>query len=480
MNDPKNKKRRNPKPHHAPKQAAISGRKRSAKSLQVRPANKKPDLDSIASSSHHMMTESIHVIPEARAVNIATDDAGVFDAARNHWLTGNWDELSGWHISEFSANPKRARIALLVGSALHEVGDYDGEKELLRLALEWGALRRDLLNVMIGQAHAALGRARLLAKHFEQAEKHFLAWIQGIAPNSAAQRYAKEFVFRESVAIGLLADAVNLIKQEVQGFSKRALHQPEASVLETKLTFLSQQLALAIQRNQLTLPKIEAEKCGIKLNSELTNAAKIKNKSVAQLGQDLWVAEQTNFRQSGFFVDIGATDGVLLNNTFLLEKEFEWSGICVEPNPESYMKLRKNRSCVVSDECIAGESGKEVEFILANEFGGISEYCNDMHDGKRKAFRDIGKTLMMKTTSLNDFLKMHNAPRTIDYLSLDTEGSEYEILKNFPFDHWNVRLITVEHNFTPLREKIHELLTAKGYSCKEAQWDDWYKNEKPG
>ena len=65
--------------------------------------------------------------------------------------------------------------------------------------------------------------------------------------------------------------------------------------------------------------------------------------------------------------------------------------------------------------------------------------------------------------------------KNIDYLSIDTEGSEYEILSAFPFEKWNIRLITVEHNFTDKRRLIQSLMTSKGYGCKEIQWDDWYE-----
>jgi len=79
------------------------------------------------------------------------------------------------------------------------------------------------------------------------------------------------------------------------------------------------------------------------------------------------------------------------------------------------------------------------------------------------------------TESLDDLLNRLKAPREIDYLSVDTEGSEYEILLTFPFDRWNVRLLTVEHNFSDTRTKLRFLLESHGYKCTEAQWDDWYE-----
>ncbi len=74
-------------------------------------------------------------------------------------------------------------------------------------------------------------------------------------------------------------------------------------------------------------------------------------------------------------------------------------------------------------------------------------------------------------------LDKYQAPSKIDYLSIDTEGSEYEILSNFNFDKYQIQVITCEHNFTPAREQVLSLLTSKGYVRKfdkVSQFDDWY------
>jgi hypothetical protein len=65
----------------------------------------------------------------------------------------------------------------------------------------------------------------------------------------------------------------------------------------------------------------------------------------------------------------------------------------------------------------------------------------------------------------------------IDYLSIDTEGSEYEILSHFDFEKYHFKIITCEHNFTPARERIFSLLTKNGYArkCENlSKIDDWY------
>jgi hypothetical protein len=70
-------------------------------------------------------------------------------------------------------------------------------------------------------------------------------------------------------------------------------------------------------------------------------------KYMSQKGQDKWIIESIfGGKRNGFFVDLAATDGVALSNTYILEKHFGWTGICIEPNPEFYTKLQNNRNCI--------------------------------------------------------------------------------------------------------------------------------------
>jgi len=71
----------------------------------------------------------------------------------------------------------------------------------------------------------------------------------------------------------------------------------------------------------------------------------------------------------------------------------------------------------------------------------------------------------------------HNTPRKIDYLSIDTEGSEFDILKVFPFSEWMIQCLTVEHNNGSIKDKIFNLLSSYGYERvvpDDSDWDDWY------
>lgn len=84
----------------------------------------------------------------------------------------------------------------------------------------------------------------------------------------------------------------------------------------------------------------------------------------------------------------------------------------------------------------------------------------------------------VETISLNDLLDAHNAPADIQFLSLDTEGSELDILMGYKFGDRKIRSICVEHNYVSKnRDLIRLLLLDNGYEQvlrNVSRWDDWY------
>jgi FkbM family methyltransferase len=220
----------------------------------------------------------------------------------------------------------------------------------------------------------------------------------------------------------------------------------------------------------------EEAKIIINQKFELDALLKFNGESKSQLKQDIFVLSETNFKQDGYFVEFGATDGMTLSNTYLLETKFNWRGIVAEPLKSKYSELIKNRTCHVEDLCVWSESGKVLEFNETpnSDFSTINQFSSsDFHIESRRG----GNIFNVETISLYDLLEKYNAPRYIDYLSIDTEGSEYEILKNFDFEKYAFKVITCEHNHTEMRDKIFTLLTSNGYIRKFenlSQWDDWY------
>ena len=202
--------------------------------------------------------------------------------------------------------------------------------------------------------------------------------------------------------------------------------------------------------------------------------------SKSQYAQELFALSELNFKRGGFFVEIGATNGISLSNTYMLETEFGWNGILAEPAKCWHQDLDINRKCFIEKKCLYSSSGLELVFneTPARMLSTIDSFSNS--DTWRKA-RSDGKRYSVQTISLNDLLLKYNAPKIIDYLSIDTEGSEYEILRTLDFKSHSFRVITCEHNNTENQEKIYKLLESNGYQRKFNEMpfgEDWFTKEK--
>jgi FkbM family methyltransferase len=196
--------------------------------------------------------------------------------------------------------------------------------------------------------------------------------------------------------------------------------------------------------------------------------------SKSQQLQDLLALFFSNSKP-GFFVEFGATDGVNLSNTFILEKNHMWNGILAEPALVWRQSLGVNRNAQISFDCVYSKSGLELDFE-ENSVGELSAIYNFDHAKLRSHEKKIYK---VTTISLNDLLEKFSAPNYIDFLSVDTEGSEFEILETFNFDKYKFGFISVEHNFTENENKIEDLLISHGYIRilpKASEFDGWYIN----
>lgn len=207
--------------------------------------------------------------------------------------------------------------------------------------------------------------------------------------------------------------------------------------------------------------------------------------SRSQLAQDLFVLSELNsFNHEKYFVEFGATDGLSLSNTYLLEAELGWKGLLSEPAKIWHEKIKNNRSCDIDTRCVYSQSGNKVDFIEVGyeveggspELSGMFEYADngDWASRAREKSRNIYK---VETVSLNDLLAEYQSPPIISYLSIDTEGSELSILRALDFSKYKFRVITVEHNFTSNRDDIKNLLVSNGYVRKYEHlslFDDWY------
>ena len=181
--------------------------------------------------------------------------------------------------------------------------------------------------------------------------------------------------------------------------------------------------------------------------------------------------------RNGYFVEFGATNGIDISNTYLLEKDFAWKGILAEPAKAWESDLRNNRSrAVIETSCLWSDSNSILKFAETENLEFSKSVIMYEEEIDKQSMKTI-ETYDVRTISLLDLLRKYHAPRHVDYLSIDTEGSEYEILNAFDFTEYSFGVITVEHNYTPQRELIFELLSRNGYKriyTEISRFDDWY------
>lgn len=189
--------------------------------------------------------------------------------------------------------------------------------------------------------------------------------------------------------------------------------------------------------------------------------------SYGQYQQDLWVALAVGHgKKNGYYVDVGSADGVQISNTYLLDR-MGWQGVCIDPFPRNMQQ----RTCQVFKQPVFAESGKKVQFRAAGDLGGIA---SDL--GKYKKYLNEAPMVEFTTATLDEILEKAKAPQWIDYMNIDVEGAEVDVLRGFSFDKHQIGALTIEHNFeTEKREQIRKLMESNGY-VRVRSWevDDWY------
>jgi FkbM family methyltransferase len=203
-------------------------------------------------------------------------------------------------------------------------------------------------------------------------------------------------------------------------------------------------------------------------------------KTTSQNFQDVWVLHELKDKHNGFFVEFGATNGIDCSNTYMLEKDYGWKGILAEPNPYWHDALFRNRNCAITTECVYTKSNEQLTFNAVANAADLSTIQGYGDTDEHSQVRENHSAITVRTVSLLDLLKKNNAHQIIDYLSIDTEGSELDILTQFFTENtqYQIRCITVEHNNNIImRFKLKELLEEQGYTRKFTEisrWDDYY------
>lgn len=195
-------------------------------------------------------------------------------------------------------------------------------------------------------------------------------------------------------------------------------------------------------------------------------------------GQDRWVAEVLKGKRGGYFLDFGGFDGLMTSNTFYLEKFLGWTGIMVEPNPQPYASACAVRSCITANYALWGESRKSLEFANAHGLSSILSFVDcDSNAALRKSISK--ETLRVDTINPTELLDRFKAPEYIDYMSLDVEGAEIEVLKSIDLERYKIALMSIEHNHEEVkRAEIRKYLDGFGYISIAHRNDDLFYNRQ--
>lgn len=188
----------------------------------------------------------------------------------------------------------------------------------------------------------------------------------------------------------------------------------------------------------------------------------------SQAGQDKFIKEHF-FKNldSGFFLEIGAHDGVSGSNCFHFENYMNWNGIAVEASANQYKFLHKNRKCHTMHAAVSGKV-QELEFFeIVEGLTQMSGLSTENYAATLKTIENHGKSKIVKnrvkTITVSDILKEQ---KSIDLLSIDVEGAEMEILQSVDFKKYEFRVISVENN-QPEKQDFIKFFENSGFSFFE-------------
>lgn len=197
--------------------------------------------------------------------------------------------------------------------------------------------------------------------------------------------------------------------------------------------------------------------------------------SESQLLQDIFCAITLDEKRLGFFVEVGVGSGRDISNTYMLEKHFGWKGVLVEPNRSSHASILGCRDAFLERRAGASTSGQKLSFLEMIDAG---EHSRVVGTGGHYLPEARTAEYEVETITLTEILDGMGAPSTIDFLSLDTEGSEIDVLSGLDLSRYCFKIMVIEHNYDRLvQAKLDSILLPMGYVNvfpDISEFDAWY------
>jgi FkbM family methyltransferase len=182
-----------------------------------------------------------------------------------------------------------------------------------------------------------------------------------------------------------------------------------------------------------------------------------------QYGEDSKLRELFKNKKDGYFVEVGAMEGVRFSNTFLFEK-LGWRGICIEPHPDYFNLLKKNRTQSICIQAAAGSSDKDGVNFYTNYRGSMSTLDKNLEGFFKSHYGSFFggfKTIQVPQITLNNVFEKYKVPIEIDLLSIDTEGTEEDVFSGLDFNKYKPRVVIAEISIR--REPVERVMKQLGY-----------------
>lgn len=390
----------------------------------------------------------------------------LLERAKLQWQFGDWDGLIGLDPSLLARHPEREKLALLVAAAHFQVSKACTRFQFMSLAPVAGCGKKLVSQVLASGVHNSLGRAALVASDERKAIRHFECAIRLVTPAADIALSAHARMVKEMIALGLLPQAglnIDQLRRKVTGATSTRnqcdahikVLDMEVDLLRERLYSLKKQLDQAKNidsvlvfgndtKSQLPLPKMRSGNVdpAIKTYYGLNG---LDRKLEAYLDYD-----------GGYFVELGANDGVSQSNTCYFEKERGWRGLLIEPVLHNFLKCRANRSRENAFACVACVSfsydQSHVNLIYSNLMTTPTGVETDISDPRSHAYSgkvylqrdELPVEIIAPAKTLTTLLSDANAPLVIDLLSLDVEGAELEVLKGIDHKRYRFKYVLIE------------------------------------
>ena len=167
---------------------------------------------------------------------------------------------------------------------------------------------------------------------------------------------------------------------------------------------------------------------------------------------------------TGFFVDVGANDGITFSNSYLLEQN-NWNGILVEPNEAHWEQLKNIRSSKLITYLVSDQDSVEFHVVDGpDHLHGLSRI--DATSEFFEKVKDIGgtvKKVSKPAKKLSSILEENDCPDRFDLLSVDVEGHELDVLKTMDFQRYNPTVVVIEDNSKGEDSRVRKFMAQNGY-----------------